>query len=634
MLRLDKPTIPGNVLPELQIRWTPMIRSHRAIRGNRGFTLVELLITVVIIAILTAIAIPAYINVVANAQDSAAQQNLSSAVAAEDLYTTTQGTAGLYTDKTGLTTAGLINFSEPNKVQIASGNGCFVAAVLSATGKVFYATNQNRIPTTTNPGTGCATLTPFSNAAVLAIGYSNTSFNRAIVSETLAPTTSGGSGGNVYSTTDSLPAGVTLSSATGVFTGPSSWQLTFSSVSANNDQNCAIATDGRLFCWGQNSTGGLGDGTLTNRATPTLVGGTGLLGGKLVKSVGVGYDHACAVNTVGAVYCWGRNDYGQLGNGTTSAAIVGSLPAAVNVTGVLAGKAIVSVSSNISITCALSDAGVGYCWGRGNFGSLGSGSFTDSSAPVAIVMTGSLAGKTIKTLVSGGLTSCAIASDNLAYCWGYNYYGSLGVGTSAGGSTSTPGPVSTAGALNGKTIVSISSGFFSVCAVASDQKAYCWGHNDYGQLGLGNGTDQSLPTAVVTTGVLAGKNITQISAGQYHTCAVDTAGLGYCWGNNSNGQLGEPAINNSTSPIAINTASGALAGRSIGTIVAQEGRQTSALDTLGNLSEFGYITGNGNNGTAKAVSTAGTSKDFNIPITVTVTSGSQSTPVTVQLTTR
>ena len=179
-------------------------------------------------------------------------------------------------------------------------------------------------------------------------------------------------------------------------------------------------------------------------------------------------------------------------------------------------------------TCAIAPDNNVYCWGNGYFGILGNNSTADSSVPVAVSTTGVLAGKTIKQISAGGSYTCAIASDDKAYCWGNGSGGVLGNGSTT--DSSVPVAVSTTGVLAGKTIKQISVGNFHTCAIASDDKAYCWGYNSFRQLGNNSTADSSVPVAVSTTGVLAGKTIKQISAGGSHTCAIASDNKAYCWG--------------------------------------------------------------------------------------------------------
>ncbi len=161
-------------------------------------------------------------------------------------------------------------------------------------------------------------------------------------------------------------------------------------------------------------------------------------------------------------------------------------------------------------------------WGNNGEGQLGNNSTTDSKVPVAVDTTGVLAGKTVTAITAGQYHSCAVA-DAKAYCWGYNSSGQLGNNST----TESPVPVAvdTTGVLAGKTVTAITAGQYHTCAVA-DAKAYCWGSNLYGQLGNNSTTESPVPVAVDTAGVLAGKTVTAITAGQYHTCVVaDGQGL-------------------------------------------------------------------------------------------------------------
>ena len=202
-----------------------------------------------------------------------------------------------------------------------------------------------------------------------------------------------------------------------------------------------------------------------------------------------------------------------------------------------------------SRACAISLSNRAYCWGSGSSGQLGNNSTTNSSIPVAVNTTGVLAGKTIKQISAGSLYTCAVASDNKAYCWGRGDLGQLGNNSTT--NSSIPVAVNTTGVLAGKTIKQISAGSFHTCAIASDNKAYCWGSGTSGQLGNNLYTNSSIPVAVNTTGVLAGKTIKQISAGTSHTCAIASDDKAYCWGSGSFGALGNNSAANSSVPVRV-----------------------------------------------------------------------------------
>ncbi|QWF20433.1 hypothetical protein KM427_15740 [Nocardioides sp. LMS-CY] len=289
-------------------------------------------------------------------------------------------------------------------------------------------------------------------------------------------------------------------------------------VSAGAFNVCAIA-DGAAYCWGRNVYGQIGDGTTTSRNVPTPVSTSGVLAGKTVTDISVGLAQTCAVAD-GRAYCWGWG--GGLGDGGTTTS---SVPVAVSTDGVLAGKTVTDISTGYNFTCAVAD-GRAYCWGDNGNGKLGNGGSTASYVPVAVSTSGALAGKTVTAVAAGGGIACALAAGR-AYCWGYDGDGAVGDGEGVS-TSSVPVAVRTDGALAGTTVTRVTAGNGHACAVASGQ-AYCWGRGARGQLGDGTSTDQYVPVAVSTDDALAGRTVTDIDGGDLGTCAV-ASGAAYCWG--------------------------------------------------------------------------------------------------------
>ena len=213
----------------------------------------------------------------------------------------------------------------------------------------------------------------------------------------------------------------------------------------------------------------------------------------LAKHIIGGFGYVCAVALDGRVYCWGSNSNGKIGSGNTSSALV---PSAVKISGALVGKVIKQIepSSAGNHSCVIASDDKAYCWGYNGFGQLGNNNTVNSLTPVAVDTAGVLASKTIKQIASGGISSCVIASDDKAYCWGSNNFGQLGNGNLK--NSSTPTPVSTTGVLAGKTIKQITAGTEFTCAIASDDKAYCWGSNSSGELGNNSTINSGVPTHV------------------------------------------------------------------------------------------------------------------------------------------
>jgi alpha-tubulin suppressor-like RCC1 family protein len=226
---------------------------------------------------------------------------------------------------------------------------------------------------------------------------------------------------------------------------------------------CALLSGGTVECWGWNSYGQLGNGTTTNSTTPVQV--SGITNATQVSAGGGGGYHTCALLSGGAVECWGRNLYGQLGNGTTSKS---SIP--VQVSGITNAT---QVSTGEGHTCAAVSGGTTRCWGNNLRGQLGNGTTSNSSTPVQV------SGITNATQVSlGGGHTCALLSGGTVECWGYNSYGSLGNGTTTNSST----PVQVSGITNA---TQVSAGYSYNCALLADSTIKCWGLNSDGQLGDG-----------------------------------------------------------------------------------------------------------------------------------------------------
>ena len=313
-------------------------------------------------------------------------------------------------------------------------------------------------------------------------------------------------------------------------------------LAAGDRHACAIAVR-KAYCWGRNSYGNLGDGTHSSHSTAVPVDTAGVLSGKdLVDISGAGHGYSCVLDTAATPYCWGENEHGQLGDGTTTDS---SVPVAV-VPGVLAGTQLRRIVVQFVHTCVLDASGAAYCWGHEEHGALGNGVAANANVLVPTAVNQTVA---FVDLSPGEHLTCAVGTDHLAYCWGDNHRGGVGDNTTT--DRSTPVAVDTGGALSGKHLVAISTADDRACALDSAGAAYCWGENSDGALGNGSTVDSLTPAVVDASGVLAWMRLVLIETDNHHTCALDQAGAAYCWGRNSEGQLGDGTTTSSTTAVAV-----------------------------------------------------------------------------------
>ncbi|MEJ5207660.1 hypothetical protein [Denitratimonas sp. CY0512] len=286
-------------------------------------------------------------------------------------------------------------------------------------------------------------------------------------------------------------------------------------VAAGLAHSCAVTGAGAVYCWGSNEYGQLGDGSSMDRVTPVQV--TGLDSG--MQAVSVGRDHSCALSQGGAVWCWGRNSFGQLGDGTAVQRL-----SPVPVSNLSSGVQAIAVGGSFS--CALNASGGVLCWGANSFGSLGDGSTNNRAVPGLVWGMGS----GMRAISTGQAHACAIATSNGGLkCWGYNAGGQLGIGNTESQAT----PVNVSGLASG--VATVATGVLHTCAtLEGGWAAKCWGNNFLGQLGDGSNTNRLLPVDVVGLG----SGVAAMAAGHYHSCARSGDGTVRCWGTHYNGQLG------------------------------------------------------------------------------------------------
>jgi alpha-tubulin suppressor-like RCC1 family protein len=281
-------------------------------------------------------------------------------------------------------------------------------------------------------------------------------------------------------------------------------------LSAGLAHACARTSGGAVYCWGQSDQGQTGapDGGTDAKANAIPGLGSGAL------AVAAGGDHACAIDQNHALRCWGKNDHGQLGDGTTTTRY-----APVAVTNM--GTNVTAVANGSFHTCAVQNGAL-YCWGNNEDAELGDGTRTLRTTPVAVVgMTSN-----VIAVAAGDAHTCALKAGGSVYCWGYNEHGEIGDGTFD--DSAVPQPVSGLG--SGVTALSAKAGH--TCALVG-ATVRCWGDNEDAELGNQTTNDSSVPVNVASLA-----SPIAVAAGAYQTCASTASNDLYCWGSNAHGEIG------------------------------------------------------------------------------------------------
>ena len=296
------------------------------------------------------------------------------------------------------------------------------------------------------------------------------------------------------------------------------------------EHTCALTTSAKVKCWGDNAFGQVGDGTNSDRSLPVDV--LGLAGG--AQSVATGQYHSCAVQWDGLVLCWGANGFGELGDGNTplnavTPQLVLTMPGGQEFADVLS----IAAGETGNHTCALTVLRQVWCWGRNDYGQLGDGTNTERSTPVRVE---GLSGN-VAAIAVGSFHSCAVTASQAVRCWGAHILDN-GLAVNWLEPMVIPGLPAD--------VAMVTAGAVHTCAMTKSRTAWCWGRNVAGQ--LGDGMSEKFHEDPIPVAGLAG-NIASIDAGLEHTCAITLDGGVKCWGSNTAGQIGDgTAFGNRPSP--------------------------------------------------------------------------------------
>ena len=341
------------------------------------------------------------------------------------------------------------------------------------------------------------------------------------------------------------------------------------STSSQGTSFCSIMDDGSLYCWGNNNDGQLGLGFSCSFGSyiSGCNGGNGISSPTMIQlpigssatAVSLGLDHSCVIIDNGSVFCWGNNQNGKLGVGNTTN--TGDWRYSPHPVLMPTGTSAISITTGDRHSCMIIDNGNTFCWGRNYWGQLGDGTSTDRNIPTQISST-----STYISISAGQYFTCAITSQKTLDCWGENSDGQLGLGAYTNSKFTTP--QNTILPVNLE-VISISSGYDFACAILETMVVYCWGNDDDNKLNTAynceadeqtNGCNAGFRVTPAESELPVGRGAIGIATGKDHMCMIlDNGGI-YCTGNNDYGQLGNESTDGSgpnyvTLPFGISPAS-------------------------------------------------------------------------------
>lgn len=301
--------------------------------------------------------------------------------------------------------------------------------------------------------------------------------------------------------------------------------FTFAAVTTGSDHACGLTPQGEAYCWGGNWHGQLGDNTYDNRSSPTPV-----TGGYTFKQIVAAGRTTCALDLSGSAYCWGYNGEGQIGYG-------GGDWDRPYPTAVAGGYQFERLDAGSEHVCGLTPAGDLYCWGQGGNGQIGDDTWSDRWEPSLVS-----GGYSWVQLSAGGYHTCAVTNTGAGYCWGNDDQWQLGHQSGGQGS---PG-IAVSGAL---TYQYIEAGGDHTCGILTDGQTVCWGQNSNGRLGTGSDDGQFSSPQLVNTGV----DFAHLALGWDHTCGMTATGETWCWGERNYGAIGDGVAGSYRTPVQVST---------------------------------------------------------------------------------